>query len=123
MAPNSPYYSLTSQSNFFTQNTFAHKFASRSGGGGGVGGGGGDSSQLSSRDIFDIDKREQRRKQWKRDLIGRSNGTLDPWYGCFLFEELYDYAINFTFPWSELTLFFFCFWYSDIDFFSIKWRI
>ncbi|KIM76059.1 hypothetical protein PILCRDRAFT_826709 [Piloderma croceum F 1598] len=49
----------------------------------------------------DIGKREEKRKQWKRDLSGRANGTLDPWYACFLLEELLDYATNFTFPWKN----------------------
>lgn len=35
-----------------------------------------------------------------RDLNGRANGTIDPWYGCFLTDELYDYAVNFSLPWS-----------------------
>ncbi|OAX36451.1 alpha/beta-hydrolase [Rhizopogon vinicolor AM-OR11-026] len=37
---------------------------------------------------------------WKRDLAGRANGTIDPWYGCDVYDEMVDYAINFTFPWS-----------------------
>lgn len=57
----------------------------------------------------------------KRDLTGRSNGTIDPYYGCDLFVEVVDYAVrpcpsrlqatvclpyfpiqlNFTLPWSE----------------------
>ena len=49
----------------------------------------------------DDDKhREAKRTQWKRSLVGRPNGTLDPWYGCYLFDEMWDYALNFTFPWS-----------------------
>ncbi|KII85865.1 hypothetical protein PLICRDRAFT_44287 [Plicaturopsis crispa FD-325 SS-3] len=39
-------------------------------------------------------------KRWKRDLSGRANGTLDPWYACDLYDEMLDYAINFTYPWS-----------------------
>ncbi|KAI0672407.1 alpha/beta-hydrolase [Trametes maxima] len=46
-------------------------------------------------------ERLQKRAQWKRDLSGRANGTLDPWYGCDVFDEMRDYAINFTFPWSN----------------------
>ncbi|KAH9479549.1 Carboxypeptidase Y-like protein [Psilocybe cubensis] len=38
---------------------------------------------------------------WKRDLSLRTNGTVDPWYGCFLLDMAIDYAVNFTFPWSE----------------------
>lgn len=48
-------------------------------------------------------KREDRRHEWiqsKRDLTGRANGTIDSWYGCDLYDEMLDYAINFTFPWS-----------------------
>ncbi|KAF7980975.1 hypothetical protein HWV62_35776 [Athelia sp. TMB] len=45
----------------------------------------------------------ERAEQWKRDLAGRANGTLDTWYGCFLFEQMTDYAINFTFPFNTRT--------------------
>ncbi|KAE9398534.1 alpha/beta-hydrolase [Gymnopus androsaceus JB14] len=48
-------------------------------------------------------KREDRRHEWiqsKRDLTGRANGTIDSWYGCDLYDEMLDYAINFTFPWN-----------------------
>ncbi|KAL0953728.1 hypothetical protein HGRIS_004919 [Hohenbuehelia grisea] len=44
--------------------------------------------------------REVSRAAWKRDLAGRSNGTVDSWYGCFLLDEFMDYAVNFTFPWT-----------------------
>ena len=47
------------------------------------------------------ERREEERQQWKRDLSGRANGTIDPLYGCFLLDELIDYAVNFTFPWCE----------------------
>jgi hypothetical protein len=52
---------------------------------------------------FSLSKREQedRREAWKRDLSGRPNGSLDPTYGCFLFTELVDYALNYSFPWSQ----------------------
>ena len=45
-------------------------------------------------------KRFERRDQWKRDLSGRANGTIDPWYGCDLYDEMIDYALNFSVPWS-----------------------
>ncbi|KIK64583.1 hypothetical protein GYMLUDRAFT_981785 [Collybiopsis luxurians FD-317 M1] len=57
-------------------------------------------SDLSTRDIVAQTKREEERALWKRNLIGRPNGTLDPTYGCFLWEEMTDYAQNFTFPWT-----------------------
>ncbi|KAJ7186601.1 alpha/beta-hydrolase [Mycena filopes] len=49
-----------------------------------------------------VDKRGlmQRHASLKRDLTGRPNGTLDPWYGCFIYDELLDFATNFTFPWT-----------------------
>ncbi|KAF7334471.1 Alpha/beta-hydrolase [Mycena venus] len=40
------------------------------------------------------------REEWKRSLSNRPNGTLDPWYGCLIYNELLDYAVNFTFPWT-----------------------
>ncbi|KAI0642261.1 alpha/beta-hydrolase [Trametes meyenii] len=36
----------------------------------------------------------------KRDSNSRINATLNPWYGCNLYNELVDYAINFSIPWS-----------------------
>lgn len=57
--------------------------------------------ELAKRDRH-LSKRERLRARdaWKRDLAGRANGTIDPWYGCDLYDEMLDYAINFTFPWS-----------------------
>lgn len=49
-------------------------------------------------------EQEKKRQEWKlqkRDLSGRANGTIDPWYGCFLAAELEDYALNFSMPWSK----------------------
>lgn len=63
------------------------------------------SAAVSSLESRDIESRtpelEERRTILKRNLIGRPNGTLDPTYGCFLWEEMTDYAQNFTFPWSK----------------------
>jgi carboxypeptidase D len=68
---------------------------------------------LSQRDS------EVSRSLRKRNLSGRSNGSIDPWvsdlkclmryhpddlpykYGCFLLHEFVDYAVNFTFPWRK----------------------
>ena len=53
--------------------------------------------------------RDEKRHAWlakknsilqDRDLSGRANGSIDPWYGCFLSTELQDYALNFSMPWS-----------------------
>ncbi|KZV83424.1 alpha/beta-hydrolase [Exidia glandulosa HHB12029] len=52
-------------------------------------------SALKKRD------RLMQRELWKKDISQRANGTIDPFYGCFLFDEMLDYAANFTFPWSE----------------------
>ncbi|KAJ7434538.1 alpha/beta-hydrolase [Mycena galericulata] len=49
----------------------------------------------------ELARREERRQAWKRSIAGRPNGTLDPFYGCFLFDEMWDYANNFTFPWTK----------------------
>ncbi|KAJ7143727.1 Alpha/Beta hydrolase protein [Mycena epipterygia] len=46
-------------------------------------------------------RQEERRQSWKRSIAGRPNGTLDPYYGCFLFNEMWDYSFNFTFPWTQ----------------------
>ncbi|KAJ3548231.1 hypothetical protein NM688_g5321 [Phlebia brevispora] len=49
--------------------------------------------------------REQAREAWKRNLNlsggAKGKGTIDPWYGCFVWEEIVGYAVNFTYPWSE----------------------
>jgi len=45
--------------------------------------------------------REARQESWKRSIAGRPNGTLDPWYGCFLLDMVVDYAANYTYPWTE----------------------
>ncbi|TDL23044.1 alpha/beta-hydrolase [Rickenella mellea] len=45
-------------------------------------------------------ERERRHNEWKRSLALRPNGTLDTWYGCNLWEEMWDYAVNYTFPWT-----------------------
>jgi carboxypeptidase D len=42
-----------------------------------------------------------KRSLGRRSLEGRANGTLDPWYECDLFNELWDYALNYTFPRSK----------------------
>ncbi|KAI0344358.1 alpha/beta-hydrolase [Trametopsis cervina] len=52
--------------------------------------------EVSARD----GERLQRREAWKRDLTGRANGTIDPWYGCDLYDEVIDYALNFSIPWK-----------------------
>ncbi|KAI0773295.1 alpha/beta-hydrolase [Trametes elegans] len=36
----------------------------------------------------------------KRDLSLRTNRTIDPWYGCYMFDELVEYVLNYTVPWS-----------------------
>ncbi|KAF8524852.1 alpha/beta-hydrolase [Hysterangium stoloniferum] len=54
-------------------------------------------SSLSKRELA---LRAERRTSWKRDLSQRANGTIDPYYQCFLLFELIDYAVNFTAPWS-----------------------
>lgn len=47
------------------------------------------------------EERIRKREVWKRDLSGRSNSSIDPYYGCNVWDEMVDYATNFTYPWSE----------------------
>jgi carboxypeptidase D len=59
---------------------------------------------FARREEHDVDehtlRRLAKRDAWKRDLSGRANGTIDPWYGCDLYDELIEYALNFSIPWS-----------------------
>ncbi|TFK54453.1 alpha/beta-hydrolase [Heliocybe sulcata] len=48
----------------------------------------------------DLETREERKMAWKRDLTGRVNGTIDPYYGCDLLDFVIDYALNYSFPWE-----------------------
>ncbi|EIW53484.1 alpha/beta-hydrolase [Trametes versicolor FP-101664 SS1] len=43
--------------------------------------------------------RSVRRSERKRDISGPT-GTIDFWYGCDIFDEMTDYALNFTAPWT-----------------------
>ncbi|KAJ7202095.1 alpha/beta-hydrolase [Mycena pura] len=54
-------------------------------------------SNLKKREL---QEREERRVLWKRSIAGQPDGTLDPFYKCSLFTEMWDYALNFTFPWT-----------------------
>lgn len=49
--------------------------------------------------LLEHSERLRARDVWKRDLAGRANGTIDPWYLCDLYSEMIEYALNFTFPW------------------------
>ena len=44
------------------------------------------------------ERREEKRQQWRRDLSGRANGTIDPFCGCIRRDELIDYMVNVMFP-------------------------
>ena len=58
--------------------------------------------ELSERGLDDQTYAQlERRDAWKRDLSGRPNGTIDPFYGCDIYDEMIDYALNFSAPWSE----------------------
>ncbi|KAK7685691.1 hypothetical protein QCA50_011035 [Cerrena zonata] len=49
---------------------------------------------------------KEKRDSWlqeKRDLSGRPNGTIDTFYGCFLWAEMMDYALNFSLPWVNIS--------------------
>ncbi|KAF7307464.1 Alpha/beta-hydrolase [Mycena indigotica] len=60
----------------------------------------GNSQFKSANNKRDLALQEERRQAWKRDLSGRANGTIDPYYGCYTYLELLDYASNFSFPWN-----------------------
>ncbi|TEB36635.1 alpha/beta-hydrolase [Coprinellus micaceus] len=77
--------------NTFRQSTLFHTLAKRY-----------DESDVQSLERRD---REMGRELWKRDLSDRANGTLDPWYGCFLWDMVMDYALNFTYPFTESEFF------------------
>jgi hypothetical protein len=54
---------------------------------------------LKKRDISLVEHME-RRDLGRRSIAGRPNGTLDPYYQCSLLGELWDYAANYSYPWS-----------------------
>ncbi|KAJ3547334.1 hypothetical protein NM688_g5411 [Phlebia brevispora] len=60
-------------------------------------------SNISARSLELDHERARRKEQWKRDLTGRANGTIDPWYGCDVYDEMIDYALNFSLPWKGNT--------------------
>ncbi|PSR71878.1 hypothetical protein PHLCEN_2v12222 [Hermanssonia centrifuga] len=57
-------------------------------------------NNLKVRSLEPGSERLAKRDQWKRDIIGRPNGTIDPYYGCDLYDEMIDYAVNFSLPWK-----------------------
>ncbi|KAF7795041.1 hypothetical protein EIP86_006185 [Pleurotus ostreatoroseus] len=57
-------------------------------------------SNIKARSLEPGSTRMQKRDQWKRDLTGRPNGTIDPQYGCDVYDEMIDYALNFSLPWK-----------------------
>jgi len=88
--PNTASYIKKRYKTPFTKNTLKAKIVSRS-------------TVLTKRSLGNQEHAAARR-QWKRDLP--SSGTINPWYGCDLLDEIVDYAINFTFPWCGYPLFF-----------------
>jgi carboxypeptidase D len=58
-----------------------------------------------------VERHSSRKRMFKsrsierRSLKERSNGTIDEWYGCDLYDAMVDYAVNYTFPWRT-SLFF-----------------
>lgn len=62
-------------------------------------------SQFATAAELQFAKRAEDGTVAKRDLSLRANGTIDSWYGCFLYDELIDYALNFSAPWSTCLCF------------------
>jgi carboxypeptidase D len=60
---------------------------------------------LGERDALLVHHTE-RRDLGLRSIAGRPNGTLDSYYQCSLLGELWDYAANYTYPWSASGPFF-----------------
>ncbi|PSR72472.1 hypothetical protein PHLCEN_2v11686 [Hermanssonia centrifuga] len=60
---------------------------------------------LKARSLDAGAERIQKRDQWKREFVDQANETavLDPYYGCDLYDELMDYALNFSLPWNNVT--------------------
>lgn len=58
-------------------------------------------SGLSKREV---ELRAERRAWWELNMSLRANGTIDPFYQCYLLFQLIDHAVNFTKPWCELLL-------------------
>lgn len=56
--------------------------------------------QTAKRSTALSEERLVNREQWKRNLSGRANGTIDPWYQCDLTDQVAEYALNFSLPWS-----------------------
>lgn len=52
------------------------------------------------RDAQPSEEQIRKREQWKRDMVFRPDG-LNQHYLCAIWEEMVDYAFNFTYPWSE----------------------
>ncbi|THH00602.1 hypothetical protein EW026_g1946 [Hermanssonia centrifuga] len=57
-------------------------------------------AQMSKRGLEVDEVRMQKRDEWKREAQRRASGGIDPTYGCDLFDELIDYALQFSFPWE-----------------------
>jgi carboxypeptidase D len=55
--------------------------------------------RLAERSLSDAE-RLARRTLGQRSIAGRPNGTIDPFYECSVWDEMWDYAVNFTAPWS-----------------------
>ncbi len=58
-------------------------------------------AQMSKRGLEVDEVRMQKRDEWKREAQRRASGGIDPTYGCDLFDELIDYALQFSFPWGK----------------------
>lgn len=73
--------------------------------------------RLSTRALGEIGRRVREWVKEKRELSGRANGTIDPWYGCYLAAEAQDYALNFTLPWSA------CFSLLTLEIGDVEWLL
>ena len=57
--------------------------------------------RLATREAHIVPEAQlERRAEWKRQLAARPPGTIDATYGCDLYDQLIDYALTSSLPWS-----------------------
>ena len=56
------------------------------------------------RDLNFPSEQLEKRNQWKHEVAGTPNGTINKYYGCELWTEMVDYALNYSLPWSMYSL-------------------
>lgn len=74
----------------------------------------------AQRGSVPLAKRQSGLAQWKQGHSADST-VVDPWYGCDVWDEMIDFAMNFTFPWGGCCVS--CVWARCADVsLSASWR-